>query len=119
MASSAKAKELENLRVYPTAEQIIMYSDLRMKGQDIISEGGLLLGVEEHGEVPLTAKVIAVGCDVDQDIIKVGDICLLPKQSMNNVPDPRIIDGSLDKDSPERLTMFSTHYKNICIVYTL
>ena len=109
---------MSDLKAYAQGEQIIMHQEVRMKGAEVKTSGGIVLGIEEHGEVPLTGIVVSVGPDVDTSIIDIGDVCLLPAANMNNVPDPRIIAGEMDRDSVERLTMFSTHFKNVCVKYS-
>lgn len=102
----------------PKGEYIIMHRTVRMKGEEVKTKSGLIIGVEQHGEVPLTATVVSVGPDVNQNEIKVGDVVLIPNSHLINVPDPRIVLGLMDQNDPQRLTMFTTHYKNIVIVYS-
>ena len=108
---------LSDIKAFAMGEQIILHQKVRMKGEEVKSASGIVLGVEEHGEVPLVGTVVSVGPLVDTDVIDVGDLCLLPAASMNNVPDPRVISGEMARDHKDRLTMFSTHFKNICVVY--
>lgn len=89
-----------------TAENVIIETNAKSKGDDII-EGGIIVGRHEHGEIPLYGKVVSVGDGVVG--IKEGDKVLIPVGGrMNNVP----------VDKPQKNQQFAvTHYKNIQVVY--
>ena len=105
------------LKAVAQGEQIIIDTKAIKEGEELKSEGGIVLGRATQGEVPLHGIVISVGADVDQNVIRVGDKVLLPQGAIKNVPDPRIIRGEMKPDSSERALWVHTHYKNIAVIY--
>ncbi|ALP47563.1 head assembly chaperone protein [Vibrio phage phi-ST2] len=105
------------LKAHAMGEQIIIDTKAVKEGEEIKSEGGIVLGRATQPEVPLHGIVISVGEDVDQNVIKVGDKVLLPLGNIKNVPDPRIIEGIMKQDDQDRALWVHTHYKNIAAVY--
>lgn len=105
------------MNIKAMGEQIILDVSAKKAGNEEVSEGGVFLGVSTNGEVPLHGVVIAVGDDVDTDIIALGDVCLIPNGTIKNVPDPRVITGEIRQDDAERETWIHTHYKNIAVKY--
>lgn len=105
------------LKANAQGNQIIIDTKVRKVGEEVKSAAGIILGTEREGEVPLFGKVISVGATVDQNVIKLGDIVLLPNGHMKNVPDPRIIAGEMEQTDSGRVTWMSTHYENISVVY--
>lgn len=105
------------LKAHALGEQIIIDTKAVKEGEEIKSDGGIVIGRATQGEIPLYGIVISVGSDVDQGVIRVGDKVLLPQGSIKNVPDPRIIEGSMKQDDNDRALWVHTHYKNIAAVY--
>ncbi|CAL9963618.1 head morphogenesis [Vibrio phage D479] len=105
------------MKAYAQGEQVIIDTNAKSEGEELKSAGGIVLGTLNQGEVPLHGKVISVGGEVDQDIVSVGDIVLLPQGHIKNVPDPRIIAGQMEQTDTKRVKWVHTHYKNIAVVY--
>ncbi|AUR85877.1 chaperonin 10 Kd subunit [Vibrio phage 1.081.O._10N.286.52.C2] len=105
------------LEVIALGEQIIIDTKAIKEGEEVKSAGGIVIGRATEGEVPLHGIVIAVGEEVNTDIINIGDKVLLPQGSIRNVPDPRIIAGEMSQNDNNRVLWVSTHYKNITAVY--
>lgn len=105
------------MKAYAQGEQVIIDTNAKAVGEEIKSAGGIVLGTLNQGEVPLHGTVISVGAEVDQDVIAVGDVVLLPQGAIKNVPDPQIISGKMSNDDSKRAKWVHTHYKNIAVVY--
>lgn len=107
----------KELKAYAIGEMVILHAEARKKGQEIKSATGLVIGTEEFGEIPTTARIVSKGPDVQG--LEIGELVLIPDTSRcQNVPDPRIISKEMDAKDPESLILITTHYKNICIVYS-
>lgn len=108
---------MTKLKAYARGEMIIINAKARKKGDEIVVSG-IIVGKEEHGEIPLTGVVVSAGSEVNQDHVKVGDTVLLPDSGRcQNVPDPRIVTKELAADSKDREIFITTHYKNVAVVY--
>lgn len=105
------------MKAYAKGDQVIIASKAANEGEEKVSTGGIVMGTMDQAEVPLHGEVISVGETVDQDVIKVGDVVLLPLGNIKNVPDPRIITGDMEQKDPDRVKWVHTHYKNIAVVY--
>ena len=106
------------MKAYAKGEMVIIEVKARNKGTEIKTESGLILGKLEEGEIPLTGTIVSVGDGVPSDEISINDVVLLPNGKLQNVPDPRVIEGSMKREDPDAAKMVTTHYKNICVVYT-
>lgn len=96
-------------------ESVIIEVKARRKGQEIISESGLVIGVETQGEIPEHGEVVSVGINCQN--ISLGEIVLLPNGRMTHVPDPRVVSGEIKKDDKTARQLVTTHWKNIQVSY--
>lgn len=108
---------MSEVKAFANGEQVILEIKARRVGDEVKTEGGLVIGIEQQGEIPTTGTVVSIGQFVDQAYVQLGDVVLLPNGHLQNVPDPRVVTGALPKKSPEAKQFVTTHYKNIAVVY--
>lgn len=97
-------------------EMIIIETFAKKKGDEIFTESGLSLGYLEQSEIAQTGIIISVGSKVPSNgDYEVGSTVIVPHGRISNVPDPRVVDGSIGNDVPRQLMV--THWKNISVVY--
>lgn len=104
-------------KAFANGEQVILEIKARRVGDEVKTETGLVIGIEQQGEIPTTGTVVSIGQFVDKAYAQLGDVVLLPNGHLQNVPDPRVVAGALKKASPEAKQFVTTHYKNIAVVY--
>lgn len=103
-------------------EQVVIRTFPVLKGQEVKSEAGIILGQEKHGEVPTVGKIVSVG-DGCPEATKslIGKTVALPLGQaagvMVNVPDPDVVFGRKTDKDPTRRVMVACHYKAIRVVY--
>lgn len=95
-------------------ESVIIEVKARRKGEEI-KRNGIVVGIEQHGEVPEWGTIVDVG---ERSVgLEVGDVVLVPNGRMTHVPDPRVVAGELSKDSFDSRQLITTHWKNIQVKY--
>lgn len=97
-------------------EYVILEIDAKSAGEENVSEGGIVIGKLETGEIPEYATVIGVGEGVENPEIVEGVKVPVTNGRMTNVPDPRVVNGE-HVDQKERRKIAVTHWKNITVIY--
>lgn len=99
-------------------ESVIIEVKAARAGEEVTSDGGIVIGRRETGEIPEIGTIISVGKHVPADAadILLNKKVLIPHARMEHVVDPRVVDGTLViGEKPRQLT--ATHWKNIQVVY--
>lgn len=98
-------------------ENVIIEVQAARAGDEVKTESGIVIGRREMGEVPDVGVIVSIGDSVpDSDFIKNGMKVLIPHSRINNVPDPRAVEGSLHQGEKGR-QLVATHWQNIQVVY--
>lgn len=107
--------------VFASGEYVIIQSVAHPAGSEILSPSGFLLGIREHGEMPISGVVVSVGSEVPEEVrdTLLGSTVALPSAHLANVPHPGLISGKLTAEEAKKdiNKLSSCHYKAIQVVY--
>lgn len=105
------------MKIKAINESVVIRIKARRPGEEAVSKGGIVMGIEKEGEIPRTGTVISVGANVPKEEIEVGDIVLLPKSYMVNVVDPEVVQKNKDITDSDTQQLVAANWKNIAVVY--
>lgn len=95
-------------------ESIIIETKAKRAGEELVTEGGIVLGRLEMGEIPEIGTIISIGNAVPENLL--NKRVLIPNGRINHVVDPRIVAGEFVPET-ERRQLVATHWKNIQVIY--
>lgn len=98
-------------------ESVVIEVAARRPGEEQKTASGIVIGVEKVGEIPTYGTIVAIGRYAEGKEIELGDVVLIPQGRMQNVPDPKVVDGELADKSPKARQLVATHWKNIQVNY--
>ena len=98
-------------------ESVVIEVAARRVGEEQKTASGIVIGRETIGEVPTYGTIVSIGSRAVGNELEVGDVVLIPQGRMQNVPDPKVVDGSLDGKSNQARQLVATHWKNIQVKY--
>lgn len=105
---------MENIKAL--GEYVILVSCPAQQGDEIMSEGGILIGKEPQGQLPELCEIHAIGDEVPKGYVEVGDLTPLPVGNMRNVTHPLVAKGiKKPKDIKEKFV--TCHYKALACIY--
>ena len=104
------------LPIKALGEYIILVSEPAQQGDELVSTGGIILGKEEQGQLPDMCEIYAIGDDVPEGFVEVGDLTPLPVGNIRNVPHPLVAAG-VKKPKEIRQKFVTCHYKSLACVY--
>lgn len=114
---------MSELKVKASGEYIIIEAIARPAGSEIKSESGILVGIRQHGEEPISGTVVSVGSDVPADAAErlLNKQVPLPKAHMANVPDPDLVKGTITAEDARTkdVKYVSAHYKAVQAIYEI
>lgn len=104
------------LPIKALGEYIILVSEPAQQGDELVSTGGIILGKEEQGQLPDMCEIYAIGDDVPEGFVEVGDLTPLPVGNIRNVPHPLVAAG-VKKPKEIKQKFVTCHYKSLACVY--
>lgn len=107
-----------NMKVRALGEHIILVAKAKSAGTELVSKTipGLIIGMQESGEIPETCEVYSIGPKVPEGIVELGDVVPLTNGIMRNVLNPDVVSGK-GKPSDFEEKYVTTHYNNLVGVY--
>lgn len=104
------------LPIKALGEYVILVSEPAQQGDEIVSPSGIILGKEEQGQLPDMCEIYAIGADVPEGFVAVGDLTPLPVGNIRNVPHPLVAAG-IKKPKEIKQKFVTCHYKSLACVY--
>lgn len=108
-------------KVKASFEYVIIETNAKAAGSEIVSPSGIVTGVRQHGEEPIFGTVVSVGPDVPEEykVLLLGKKVPLPHAQMANVPDPALVEQKVSKEEARKhpVKYVSAHYKAIQAIY--
>lgn len=97
-------------------EHVILVSEPPQAGDEIRTESGLFLGIQQTSELPEVCEIFSIGPDVPEGYVKVGDKTPIPLGQIRNVMHPDVASGK--KQAKEiRQKYVVCHYKALSCIY--
>lgn len=107
---------MESLPISAVGEYVILVSEPKQAGEETTSNGGIFIGKLQQGELPEMCEVYAIGADVPEGYVEIGDLTPLPVGKMANVVHPLVALGIRQpKDIKQKFV--TCHYKAIACLY--
>lgn len=112
---------MSELSVKASFEYVLIETNAKAAGTEIVSPSGIVTGVRQHGEEPIYGTVLSCGPDVPEEYktLLMGKRVPLPHAQMANVPDPKLITGKATKEEARKYPVkyVTAHYKAIQAIY--
>lgn len=114
---------MSELKVKASFEYVVIETNAKAAGSEIVSPSGIVTGVRQHGEEPIFGIVVSVGPDVPEEYktLLLGKKVPLPQAQMANVPDPALVEQKVSKEEARKhpVKYVSAHYKAIQAIYEI
>lgn len=105
------------LPIKALGEHIILTAKAESAGTEEKTESGIFVGHRQTGEIPNLCTVYAIGSDVPEGFVEIGDLTPLPTGGVaKNVMHPEVAAGlKAAKDIADKF--ITVHYKALSCVY--